>query len=304
MKRRIRIDRLLMVIVGVISIFLLAFFGLKALFKTEDNIIPIEKDDVIKVDLLDYKVYESSLTDFNFVVIDMRFKANKNLDYDLRDLVTNEGKNLADTNTYIKELEQHSIYLSKLNIAFDVPKNQKEATISLFIPYSKNLKELILTDNNTKMNFKIDLDKKHADINDLIYKTGDEIVTNDYAFQISDAYVLDKMLKDDEPYNFPATIKIYTFELNITKANKELVIEDATFIPNDNSDTFSALDGTYSSFRKDTNSLIGKKLKEGDKGVLFFEIYSPNDENITYDGKIIIKLANEDKPIEVKTELR
>ena len=137
-----------------------------------------------------------------------------------------------------------------------------------------------------------------------VYKTGDEIITNDYAFQISDAYVLDKMLKDDEPYNFPATIKIYTFELNITKANKELVIEDATFIPNDNSDTFSALDGTYSSFRKDTNSLIGKKLKEGDKGVLFFEIYSPNDENITYDGKIIIKLANEDKPIEVKTELR
>ena len=304
MKRRIRIDRLLMVIVGVISIFLLAFFGLKALFKTEDNIIPTEKDDVIKVDLLDYKVYESSLTDFNFVVIDMRFKANKNLDYDLRDLVTNEGNNLADTNTYINELEQHSIYLSKLNIAFDVPKNQKEATISLFIPYSKNLKELILTDNNTKKNFKIDLDKKHADINDLIYKTGDEIITNDYAFQISDAYVLDKMLKDDEPYNFPATIKIYTFELNITKANKELVIEDATFIPNDNSDTFSALDGTYSSFRKDTNSLIGKKLKEGDKGVLFFEIYSPNDENITYDGKIIIKLANEDKPIEVKTELR
>ena len=304
MKRRIRIDRLLMVIVGVISIFLLAFFGLKALFKTEDNIIPTEKDDVIKVDLLDYKVYESSLTDFNFVVIDMRFKANKNLDYDLRDLVTNEGNNLADTNTYINELEQHSIYLSKLNIAFDVPKNQKEATISLFIPYSKNLKELILTDNNTKKNFKIDLDKKHADINDLIYKTGDEIITNDYAFQISDAYVLDKMLKDDEPYNFPSTIKIYTFELNITKANKELVIEDATFIPNDNSYTFSALDGTYSSFRKDTNSLIGKKLKEGDKGVLFFEIYSPNDENITYDGKIIIKLANEDKPIEVKTELR
>ena len=31
---------------------------------------------------------------------------------------------------------------------------------------------------------------------------------------------------------------------------------------------------------------------------------STSDENITYDGKIIIKLANEDKPIEVKTELR
>ena len=112
------------------------------------------------------------------------------------------------------------------------------------------------------------------------------------------------MTRDGEEYTTPATIKIYTFRIEARDIPATgAVISKAEFVPEGYEESFEALDGTYASARRGDQSVIGKTLLAGESGALFFEIFNPEEEGITYEGKILITLSDYPGTIEVATTL-
>ena len=129
-----------------------------------------------------------------------------------------------------------------------------------------------------------------------------EIKGDKFDIYISDAFITDILSSGGEEYTYPSTIKVYTFKLNVNSIEGGNVsIVSAVFAPNGSDERFEALDGSYSSIKAGETSLIGKPLSPGTSGVLFFEIYNPEEEGITYEGKIYLQLSDRAEQIEITT---
>lgn len=319
MKRKIRYDRLLLLIaalaVVVFAVFSLVSYGLKLISndKSGNDVIntdnPAETETIkeFSIDLVDYTVYKPENTDFNFIVARLRFKDVKPINYSLGSLYTDEKTvKVSDISKYSETLESEEIYLGAKNISYQIKSDSNSEIFNVFIPVSDRTRNsLTLYDAVGKNEIVFDLTKNVGNISDLQYHTGSEseISTEDYSFTVTNAYIENSFYQDGNEYNYPSTVKIYTFVIEISSlSNKELILEDAVFVADGTNEEIHALDASITSMK--INNLISKKVKEGDKGALFFEIYKPEESDINYNGTLKLKFSNNDNYLSIKTELK
>lgn len=320
MQRKVRMDRVLLLISTAVLIVLLLIVGFKGVIgifdrdenKNQDNKDPdnsevIEEEvDAFKIDLVDYEVYETNDLDFNFVLARFRLRDPEKINYNLGSLYTDEKTvKLEDYHKYVDALEKEELYLGVKNVSFDLTSPKKSEMFTVFIPYINQDKEtLSVYDAITKAEFKFDLSKNRKDINELEYHTGEDkpIETEDYLIKVNDAYIGSLFVKNGSEYTYPSTVQIYVFVLDIQSlTNEGLILEDAIFVSEKGEETH-ALDASVTSSK--INNLMNRKVNAGERGGLFFEMYSPNDSNISYNGTLKLKFSNSDNWLSIKTELK
>ena len=318
MKRKLRIDRLIILIVAaivMIALLVFAFKGIISLFDKPDNpqntndpiVDTIDKVESFEIDLVDYEVYKLDDIDFNFVLARFRIKDVNSIKYSLSSLYTSEKTvKLSDYQKYISELEMHEYYIGAQNVNFDITSNENSDIFKIFIPINdKNRNSLEVYDAISKAEFKFDLTKNVKNGNDLQYHTGQDelITTEEYEIVVNNAYIGNSFYQNNEEYTYPSTIQIYVFVLDVkTLTNKDLVLEDAIFIPNGSDEEYHALDASITSSK--INNLISRNIREGERGGLFFEMYNPNESGIKYNGTLKLKFSNSDNWLSIKTELQ
>ncbi len=301
-KRKIRYDRLLIVILGGILLcaaLIFAVKGLVSLFSKDntqnsgqDTSVPKDVDNKNTIlELGDYVVYEDSNNDlgFNFVIAEIKFANQDGINYDLNSLTTNEGISLANTYDYSKNFNGKYNF-SSLGTVTTVTSNEKEYTCKLFIPYTNTNMLLILTDNNTNTSLSIDLSKNKADINTIkVDDTSTIITSNDYDISVSNSYISEKMTRDGQSYS-ASMLSTYTFELKVNSINSGIKITGATFTQTSTGVSENCLDESYASMK--IGNILNKELNAGDTYALFFEMPDNPDEEHDYKGTITVTFSD------------
>lgn len=318
MKRKIRYDRLALLVGIVISFLLVIFLGIKLLFLNGNDKNPSKTDDPVNstpsgettndvnFTLDDYNIYASDKLDFRFIVADMTVKSKdgKGIDFEMSKLETNELIQLNNIASYISKFQEAGYSIAKLNLADSIKSDSSEMKIRLFIPVTKRTDSLVLNNMLNSEQITFDLSKEAKDIEEFKNTSG-EVISDGKSFDIyvSNAYVSTSMYRDSQEYTYPSTIKVFTYKLNINKLEKEgISIEEAYFIPDGTDEKYKALDASFSSLKDD--NIIGIPLKVNDTYALFFELYNPDENNITYNGKLQLKFSNSEQIVEVSTVIQ
>jgi len=312
MKRKLRYDRIALVVLLGVGLIIALYLGIKALLPDKPNpggdpsptatVTSSTLPEDFKMTLMDYQVYQNPDLDFDFAIARVRFEDEKALEFDLSRFETDQGVKLSEVESYVKQLEDKSVYLGKSNVVYEIVSKERTGMFSLLIPFKKNSTSIKVTDTVSKQEFTLDLTTNIHDTTDLKYQTGGDVKGDNFDIYISDAYITDILSSGGEEYTYPSTIKVYTFKLNVNSIDSGNVsIVSAVFAPNGSEERFEALDGSYSSIKAGETSLIGKPLSPGSSGVLFFEIYNPEEAGITYEGKIYLQLSDRAEQIEIST---
>lgn len=319
MKRKLRIDRLIILIIAAIVLIALLVFmfkGLLGLFDDNDTNHPIpnnptvdvtDKVENFEIDIIDYEVYKLEEVDFNFILARFRIKDIKPINYSLNSLYTSEKTvKLSDYQKYISDLEANEYYIGSQNVNFEITSALNSEIFKIFIPIvDKNRNELEVYDAISKAEFKFDLNKNVKNGEELQYHTGEDelISTEEYEIVVNNAYIGNSFYQNNEEYTYPSTIQIYVFVLDVKSlTNENLVLEDAIFIPNGSSEEYRALDASITSSK--INNMISRNIYEGERAALFFEMYNPNESGIKYNGTLKLKFSNSDNWLSIKTELK
>ena len=285
MRRRIKVKNvILLILAGVLLIGVLAggFFWIRDVMSKKADKNEETVSERFKIDLIDYTVYRSDDFDFEFVLASLRFSDDEPINYTLSNLYTDEGLKLGSVDSYVEELESKYYYLGVKGVSFEVVSEENSATYTIFIPIKdKNKTELTLYDALSKGELKFDLNANLGDISELKYSTGSTIQTDDYVLNIADAYIETNFFIDNEPYQYPSTIQI--------------------FIADGSNEEIHALASNITAMRQ--NNIIDRSLSDGMSGALFFEVYNPNDDHISYNGTLKIKFSESAEWLVLETEL-
>ena len=121
------------------------------------------------------------------------------------------------------------------------------------------------------------------------------------AFEITGDYMSQTINGVSSEYLLPSTVQVYTFNLETVSLWGDTVeIENAQYVTTDNN-VFEALDSSIDSM-KYTN-ILGKQIKDKDKGSLFFVAYNPIDNPVTYKGVLKLKVKGSDSWISINVDL-
>lgn len=300
-KRKIRYDRLLIVILGGILLCAALIFcvkGLVSLFskdntnKDNNTNIPTNVDNKkTSLELVNYEIYEDTNSDlgFNFVVAEIKFSNDEGINYDLASLSTNEGIVLSNIYDYQKNFNGKYNF-SLLGTTNSVASGDKEYTCKLFVPYTSTTTVLTLTDSNTNATLSIDLSKEKADINSIkVDDNSTVIVTGDYDISVSNSYISEKMTHNGESYS-TAMLSTYTFELKVNAISSGIKITNATFTQTSTGTSENCLDESYASLK--IGNILNKELNVGDTYALFFEMPDNPDEEHDYKGTITLNFSD------------
>lgn len=312
-KRKLNVLRLVLVLLILIALIGALYFGVKFAInvfdnnnntnETTDTVKVSDSNEEVKIEIVDYSVYidENSELGFNIILADLKFTSAKTtIYYDLFNLSTAERINLGSLTYYEEKLNELGIDLNSLEYVKEVRDDNTNSVVKkVLIPYSsaKGILKVyngeVLNFDLTKNNKTIESLKPYNDINETI------IDSDDFNITVYDSYIQDFMFKDGQKAQYPSTIDIYTFELQVNKVSKENVsITSATFIPEGTTTVHEALDASYTS--NDLDNIINKELKENEKDGLFFAITNTNDSIASFDGKLIIKFSDNTQ-IEIST---
>lgn len=295
-RRKIRFDRLLLIILLAVLIILALFFGIKGLIgllnkddKPSDKpnpVIPVSQ--TIEINLGNYEVYEDKddKLGFNFVVAELNFKDDKAIAYDLSNLITDETIKLNDIYSYQKKMNINSYDYNLLNTTVDIISNENELKAKVFIPYTKAKDLLTITDSISGKSIPIDLKANKADIDSIKYtSTSSEIKTQSYDLKVSNAYQASLMTHNGEEYDC-SMLTIYAFDLTVNSIKEGTRIVSGEFVQDGTNEKYEAYDSSYSGKKA---NIIDRELKVGDTYSLYFEVYSNIDDKPRYEGKITIK---------------
>ena len=317
--RKVKISRVIILIVAFLAIAL-AIVGLTMFIlnmidnddpantQTPDPIVSqtTETFDEFTIELVDYEVFDIDEVDFKFVLADLKLGDSEAIDYSLTSLYTDESTvKISDYQQYIDELDAAGYYVGAKAVDYTITSDMTVDTFRIFIPVADKAKEsLMLYDAISKDEIEIDLTKNIGDPNELKYSTGTDapIATEDYVISVSNAYIETSLVKDGEEYNYPSTVNIYTFVLDVIELNDEsLTLEDAIFVPSSTNEEIHALDASIMSMK--INNFMSRTISEGDHGALFFEMYAPHDSGISYSGTLRLKFSNSDNWLSIETEM-
>ena len=295
-RRKLKFDRLLLIILLAVLIVVGLVFGIKGLIgllnkedKPDNNggpVIPVSK--TIEISLGNYEVYEDKddKLGFNFVVAELDFKDEKAIAYDLSNLITEEKIKLNDIYSYQKKMNINSYDYNLLNTTVDIISNENELKAKVFIPYTKAKDLLTITDSISGKSIPIDLKVNKADINSIKYESSSsEIKTQSYDLKVSNAYQASLMTHNGEEYDC-SVLTIYAFDLTVNSIKEGTRVVSAEFVQDGTNEKYEAYDSSYSGKKA---NIIDKELKVGNTYSLYFEVFSNIDEKPRYEGKITIK---------------
>ncbi len=299
-KRKIRYDRLVLLILIALGLIFILVLGIIKLVKSSDTSINTNTDtptnetivtDGVSIELLSYKTYLDidDTLGFNFVVGELKFSAKDPISYDLSNLVTNQNIKLSDIVNYKKTIEVKDFNYTSLGTVVDVVSDQNEYTCKVFIPYTGS-DNITLTDTLSGKSFMIDVSQNQDNIDSIKNKnTSNEINTADYNLTVSNSYISDMMKRNGESYN-SSMLCIYTFNIKVVSIKDGIKITSASYAKNSDGENYEALDDTYDSVK--ISNILNKSLSVGDEYALFFEVYSSPDEAQDFSGKLTLKFSD------------
>ncbi|MBQ6493938.1 MAG: hypothetical protein IJI92_08775 [Erysipelotrichaceae bacterium] len=313
-KRKVRADRIIILVLLGILITGIAGFGI---YKTVDYFMskedknndkpgtnvdpdPIKTNENIKVELVDYEVYtgDSENIGFNFIVAELSFKGNEPISFDLGNLQTSEKIYLNNVSKYINLLEEKSYKVSKLGIVNTVVSKQNEYICKVFIPYTTDNYSLRLLNSLDASMIEFDLQQNIKDVSTLKFDTQQQIEIGNTNVTVSSSYVSTMMIHNGETYS--SAIPVYTFKINVSKVEGNVMITDANFVRNSNGEVIPCMSEEYESVQ-DVNCL-GKKLVQGENGALFFEALT-REENPDLSGSLMLMFSNSNDWVKIPTVL-
>lgn len=319
-KKKIRVDRLFMLIFIVLMIVSLLGFGGYLISNYFNNLHddnnnhndPNTNNDVvvetekITIKLNDYTVYvdDNNELSFNFVVANVDIDTNKDkLVFDLANLQTSEKKLLNNVDKQKNKVTSCGYDISRLDLSENIIKSDNNhANVNLFIPYDNDINILKIFNLLDTNKFDIDLDVNNTLITSLKLSSGESIeIDEDLKIFVKDSMITTQMYHYDEEYPCPDTLPVYVFVLEINEAKPGVYIEDAKFIKDGESEEHTCLDESYSSLKQE--NILKEELTPGLKAALFFQIET-NDPYVSKDGTLLLKLSNSTNWIKITTELR
>lgn len=311
-KRKIRIDRLIIVILSFILILGLVGVGVYKLFglffnnvnKSNNTPKEIETSEIIQIDLVDYEIYKDDTNKFgyNFIVAKLNFVGKDSVSFNLHDLQTSEKVFLGSVNKNIDELEAAGYKISELNIVECIESNDSKVTCNIFIPFTTDNNSLQLYNvNNPEISLSFDLTKTHKYFTSLKFDTNQEIKIDDSIVSVSKSSVSTIMEHNGQEYNVASTNKVFTFKILVSEVKDDLSIVDAYFIQDGNDTKIHCMSEEYCSAKID--NILNRKLSVGDDYALFFEVYAP-EQKPNYDGVLMIKFSNSNDWVEIPTVLQ
>lgn len=298
-KRKIRYDRLvLLILIAIVLIIILVMGIIKLTSKDDDTSKPTETpinetivSDGVSIELLSYETYldVDDTLGFNFVVAELKFSASDPISYDLNNLVTNQSIKLNDIMSYQKTIKLKDFNFDSLKTTVDIASDQNEYTCKVFVPYTGK-DNITLTDTISGKSFMIDVSKNQDNIDSIKNKnTSNEINTVDYNLTVSSSYVSDMMKRNGETYN-SSMLCVYTFDIKVASISDGIKITSATYAKNSDGETYDALDDSYDSVK--ISNVLNKELSVGDEYALFFEVYSNPDETQDFSGKLTLNFSD------------
>ena len=309
-KRKVRVDRIIILILTLILVLGILGFGVYKLFglffndyKKENNTpTVVVTTDGVDVSLIDYRVYKDDTNDlgFNFIIAELGFKANEPISFEFKNLQTSEKIYLDDVSKYINKLDMEGYNVTKLELSNSgVSSSDNQTTAKVLIPFNTDADNLSVYNALNASKLEFDLTKNNYLVTSLkLSDSNTEIEVGTTKVSITNAYISDFMLHNSEPIELGSYTKIYSFEITVFEAEEGSKITDALFILKGSEDEIKCWGHEYQSI--DMENLIDKELKAGTKGGLFFEVNS--NENVVAEGTLLIKFSNEDKWIEVTNE--
>ena len=313
---------ILVAVIIIIAIVFLMFYNVKLKNKTdlvENNTLPeIGNQDKpeqttnlsdIKFELADYRVFKIDGVPFNFIIAKIKVTAPASTNISLDHFVTSENIKLNEVDDYVKKLENKSYYLGRQNVVFDLISNDSQYFANIFIPVKeKTARNIDLTIDFDNQKFSFDLNTHQGDANLLKYKA-DDIITDGktYKMSVSSAFEITGETMSEtiggvtSEYLLPSTVAVYIFNLETVSLWGDVIeLESAQYVT-DNNDVFEALDSSISSMKYE--NILGKKIKDKDKGSLFFVAYNPLENPVIYKGVLKLKLKDSDTWITVNVDL-
>ena len=312
-KRKVRIDRIIILaLVGILVTVLLGFGVYKLIdyvIETHseakkpdpiDNQGPVETNDDVKISLVDYEVYlsEEDKYDFNFIIAELNFKGKDPVSFDLGNLQTSEKIYLNNVSKYVNALEEKGYKVSSLGIVGNVVSDKNDYTCKVFIPYTTDSSSLRILNSKDASMIQFDLEKNQKDISTLKFNTEQQIEVGNTNVTVSSSYISTMMVHNGERYT--SNIPVYTFKIRVNKVEGNVMITDAKFVRNSNDEIISCMPEDYESVQ-DKNCL-GKKLVEGENGALFFEALSIED-NPDLSGSLMLMFSNSNDWVKIPTVL-
>lgn len=310
--RKVRVGRIFLLIITVIALGVLTAFAFsRIVFRRNDPPAPVNpvnpvnpdkpddgKKDTLKIDLVNYEVYFNDVTDF--VIAEIRFRDEKKIDFDLKNLNTSDKINLGDYAVYKRKLEEKGYYLSKLNVVYEVSSQDNSYTCKLFVPFTTKDTKLTLFNEDKKIcDFNLTVNQK--EIENLKYETGTEISDKDnYVIYVSNAYKDDMVKYNGEAYSSGSSTKIFVYELDIREIKDGVKLEKAEFVTSDK-EVYEALGSEYTSSK--IVNMFASEVKKGQRYGIFVEVFSPDASPVSYDGTLRLKFSSSEDWIELSTKL-
>lgn len=292
----------LLVILVVLVVILIFKNGINLDKEPEKEVVVDTQDDlndVVRISCDKYDVYydDDDKLGFNFIIAELNFtNDNGNLYYDLGYLTSSEKIKLDSVDTYIEKLTEFNYDIKKFNL-LDTEFTSEGGNLkgNVFIPVLENYNTISIYNGEE---IKFDLSSNKHNINELLYDIQTEdIKTDKYDIVVSNSYLENTFITSDTGEEFPIPLAL-VFELYVNEiTSSNVYIEAAKFVP----------DGALSGFSLDMindhvnsykiENVINKKLKNGDRYGLFFQVSEQTNTN----GKIMIKFSDSDKWIELST---
>ena len=311
-KRKVRIDRIIILLLAMVIVFGLVFFGVVKLLELFDkdngkpgNVVdpqPVETNEDVKVSLEDYEVYkdDTGALGFDFIIAEMRFTSNKPISFDLSNLQTSEKIYLNNVSKYVNTLSEKGYRTSKLNFVDSVVSSDKDYRCKIFIPYTTTSSSLRLLNSLDASMIEFDLTKNNKDLTTLKFDTPQDIEVGNTNVSVSSCSISTMMLHNGEEYQVPSTMNVYTFRINVKETDENVRITDAKFVRASNDEVIQCMDGTYESEK--VSNCLGKELVVGDNGALFFETAVISDSP-DYDGFLMLMFSNSSEWVKIPTTL-
>ena len=273
---------------------------------------PKESSDLsdVTITLKDYISYDLADVNFRFIIARLHISANGPTNISLSHFTTSEGIRLDETETYVQQLEEKSLYLGRQNVWFSLISQEQSYDANVFIPVTGDAATVKVScdfGNNGDLNFS--LIPSTGTLGQLQYKA-DDVITDGKTYQmtVSKAYditglpLYQKQGGQETEYLLPSTTKVYAFEVNAVSLYGDTVsVESATYVPNGSPEVFEAMDASIRSMKYD--NMIGVPISEHTTGYLLFYAYDPDTAPVTYQGVLKVKLAGVDTPVTINVDL-
>lgn len=270
------------------------------------------EDGSVRAALKTWEVYRLDDLDFVFVLADLHIETQPGKVITLDHFVTSEGVSLSDTGAYVAALEDHAYYVGRRNVMFSLVSAQSAYDAFVFIPVKdSSADEIVLScDLDGVEDMRIDLNRNIVtDGSPLYYEAGEVIADTDMyhislfqALDITDEMFLIETGGEQMQYTIPAANKVYAFEISVRALDEQpVVITDAVFIPDGYVTGYHAMAEGIRSM-KETN-IIGRQISGKDTGFLFFEVYGPEYNPVSYSGLLQLVLQETGQTINVNVNL-